>query len=125
MEKIMATKTKKVRSNNVKSLCDKKIKCDNLVIEGTEYKTKLNYKFKNRKIWEPPNPKMIHSLIPGTILKIHVKEGDVLKKGEKIVILEAMKMRNIITMPMDGTIKKLFIEEEQKIPNGHKIMEIK
>jgi biotin carboxyl carrier protein len=44
---------------------------------------------------------------PGMVLNILVKEGDAVKKGDPLIVLEAMKMENILKSPSDGTIKKV------------------
>ena len=45
--------------------------------------------------------------MPGTMLDIMVKEGDVVKSGQVCVILEAMKMENELPAPCDGTVKSV------------------
>ena len=45
--------------------------------------------------------------MPGLVLKILVNEGDTVKKGDALLILEAMKMENILKSPAGGTIKKI------------------
>ena len=45
--------------------------------------------------------------MPGNILKINVKAGDAVKKGDVLCILEAMKMENEIFAPVDGTVTSL------------------
>lgn len=45
--------------------------------------------------------------MPGMVLNILVKEGDEVKKGDALLILEAMKMENILKSPSDGVIKKI------------------
>lgn len=45
--------------------------------------------------------------MPGMVLNILVREGDVVKKGDALLVLEAMKMENILKSPSDGTIKKI------------------
>jgi len=45
--------------------------------------------------------------MPGMVLKVLVNEGDEIKKGDALLVLEAMKMENIIKSPTDGTIKKI------------------
>lgn len=45
--------------------------------------------------------------MPGLVLNIAVKEGDVISKGDALLVLEAMKMENIIKSPTEGTIKKI------------------
>ncbi len=42
-----------------------------------------------------------------------------------MMVLEAMKMKNKIYFSMDGVVKKIHIEENQKIPKGHLMIELK
>ncbi|MDQ2179501.1 MULTISPECIES: biotin/lipoyl-containing protein [Marinifilum] len=93
-------------------------------VDGTVYKTEVTKKFENRKAWERPNPKHLKSFIPGTIVEIFVKEGQEVKAGESLMILEAMKMKNQIEMPFDGVIKKIHVEEGVKVPNKMLMVEI-
>ncbi|MBP8849070.1 MAG: acetyl-CoA carboxylase biotin carboxyl carrier protein subunit [Breznakibacter sp.] len=88
------------------------------------YKTTLTKKYAGRKNWEPNNPNEIISIIPGTIISIDVKEGQTLKMGERILVLESMKMYNNICMPCDGSITKICVEPGQRIPKNHLMVEI-
>lgn len=49
------------------------------------------------------------SPMPGTILKVNASEGQAVKAGDVIFILEAMKMENEIVAPSDGTIKQILV----------------
>lgn len=49
--------------------------------------------------------------MPGLVLDIRVAEGDTIKKGDPIFVLEAMKMENIIKSPTDGVIKKINVKK--------------
>ena len=49
----------------------------------------------------------IKAPMPGMVLSILVNEGDQVKKGDALLVLEAMKMENILKSPTDGTIKKI------------------
>lgn len=49
------------------------------------------------------------SPMPGTILKVNASEGQAVKAGDVIFILEAMKMENEIVAPCDGTIKQILV----------------
>ncbi|MFW5821492.1 MAG: acetyl-CoA carboxylase biotin carboxyl carrier protein subunit [Bacteroidota bacterium] len=118
----MATKIKNKKSP--KSACAENIKCKYLVIGGTRYRTLLNKKFTDRKKWEYPDLSKVNSYIPGTILDIFVKEGDKVKEGDPLVILEAMKMRNRITSHISGTVAKVNVEKGERIPKGHMIIRI-
>lgn len=88
------------------------------------YKTEITEKFKNRKKWEPNNPKKIYSIIPGTIVDIFVKPGQEVKEGETLLILEAMKMQNQIGMPFDGKIKKIYVKPDEIISKSYLMIEI-
>lgn len=102
----------------------KKEKMEKFVIGGTEYKTQLTEKFRNRKVWEQPNEKMIKAYIPGNILEIFVKEGQKVKEGEKLLILEAMKMRNILSSPVAGKIKAIHVKLGVMVPKNELLVEI-
>jgi biotin carboxyl carrier protein len=92
-------------------------------IESTEYKTTLNDKFKNRKVWEKPDPKKVLSYIPGQILEIFVTPGQQINAGNELLILEAMKMRNRIISDISGTIKSINVKTGQNIPKNHLMIE--
>lgn len=51
------------------------------------------------------------SPMPGTILSVNVKEGQSVKSGEVLMILEAMKMENEIVAPCDGKIKQILVSK--------------
>lgn len=102
----------------------KKEKLDTLIIGGTTYKTQLTSKYLNRKNWERPNEKLVNAFIPGTILKVFVKEGQKVKEGSKLLILEAMKMKNVVTAPVTGTIKSIEIKEGEMVPKNKLLIEI-
>lgn len=90
-----------------------------------EYKTKLTTKYKNRKKWTPPNSNHVLALIPGTILRLNVKEKQRVKEGETLLILEAMKMENNITMPFDGEITAIHVEIGKIVTKNYIMIEVK
>ena len=96
-----------------------------LNIDGTHYKTRLTKKFKNRTVWDRPDDKKLFSFIPGTINKVYVEKGQKVKKGDKMVILEAMKMQNKLQISRDGVIKQIYVKEGQILPKGALILELK
>jgi biotin carboxyl carrier protein len=89
------------------------------------YKTLLTKKWLTRKPYEEYDPGKIKSFIPGTILKVFIKEGQIVKNGENLLILEAMKMNNIIQSPMFGKIIKLYVSAGDKVANKQLLIEIK
>ena len=60
--------------------------------------------------------------MPGTILEINVKPGAVVKRGEQVAILDAMKMHNVIGAPRDGTIAEVCVEAGQTVGHGDAIV---
>lgn len=95
-----------------------------IIVHSAKYQTTYNKKYENRQVWVEPNFNLIKSYIPGTIIDILVKEGDVLKEGKSLLILEAMKMHNDIQMPFKGKILKINVEKGQKIPKNFVMIEI-
>jgi len=101
---------------------DKRLKT--LVIDDEKYNTLLTKKFLARKTWKAIDPSQITSFIPGVIGKIFVNEGDFVEEGGKLLILEAMKMKNIISSPYSGIITKIHVKEGQSVPKGFLLAEI-
>lgn len=60
----------------------------------------------------------IESPIAGTIIKVNVKPGDTVKKGQVLFILEAMKMENEITAPYDGNILRINVSNGASVNGG-------
>ena len=62
--------------------------------------------------------------MPGTILDIMVKEGQTVKKGEIILILEAMKMENEIAASADGVVSKIYTSKSSTVNAGDPLLTI-
>jgi biotin carboxyl carrier protein len=65
----------------------------------------------------------IKAPMPGLIINITAKTGDEVKKGDTLLILEAMKMENVIKSPREGKIKKVSVELRQPVEKGQVILE--
>ena len=94
-----------------------------LEIGNVIYQTRLTTKFRNSVIWQRPDVRRVNSIIPGNIQRIMVKEGDEVSAGTPMMILEAMKMRNEILSPFQGTIKKIHVSEGDMVPKAHLLLE--
>lgn len=68
--------------------------------------------------------KTILSPMPGKVVKILLKEGDVVKKGETVVIIAAMKMESEYKSPADGIVKKISVKEGDTIEGNQILVEI-
>lgn len=68
--------------------------------------------------------KKILSPLPGTIVRVLVKEGDPVKTGDALVILEAMKMENTILAESSGTIKVVMAKAGNAVLQGDVLIEI-
>ena len=62
--------------------------------------------------------------IPGKIIEINIHEGEQIKAGDTLMVLEAMKMENHIQMPQDGIVKKIFIEQGNQVKANEILVEI-
>jgi|MTBAKSStandDraft_2_1061841.scaffolds.fasta_scaffold04235_11 biotin carboxyl carrier protein len=56
--------------------------------------------------------------LPGLILEILVKEGDKVKAGEDVLIMEAMKMENEVQSPQEGTVKEIKVRRGDSVYEG-------
>lgn len=62
--------------------------------------------------------------LPGVITSIEVKEGDQVKAGQTVIVMEAMKMANNITAECDGTVKAIFVQQGAQVQSGDALIEI-
>lgn len=60
----------------------------------------------------------LSSPMPGNILDVVVKVGDAVKKGQKLIVLEAMKMENDINAPCDGTVASIDVRKGDTVNTG-------
>jgi len=95
-----------------------------LNVDYFKYRTQLTEKFLNRKVYAEKDSRMVLAFIPGTIRKINIKEGDKVSKGELLLTLEAMKMKNKILSPMDGTVKKINVKSGIIVPKDTVLLEL-
>ncbi|MBU0486712.1 MAG: biotin/lipoyl-binding protein [Bacteroidetes bacterium] len=90
----------------------------------SKYSTYPSKKFLARKLFVPANPNQLLAFIPGTIVDIRVAEGDKVKAGAILLILDAMKMRNKIFAPFDGIVKILNVELGQNVKKNELLVEM-
>jgi biotin carboxyl carrier protein len=111
-------------------------------VNGTVYQVEVKQDAKQSKTpilvrSEPAIPKSAHkfkkkisgtyevkSPLPGNIMNVFVKENDEVKKGDKLLMYEAMKMENIIYAEKEGIIAKIRVKPGDNILEGDVLMEI-
>ncbi|WP_297536453.1 acetyl-CoA carboxylase biotin carboxyl carrier protein subunit [Thermococcus sp.] len=62
--------------------------------------------------------------MPGKVLRILVSEGDRVRVGQGLLVLEAMKMENEIPAPRDGVVKKIYVKEGDTVDTGQPLIEL-
>jgi pyruvate carboxylase len=62
--------------------------------------------------------------MPGTVIDIKVKPGDIIKKGDPLVVLSAMKMETVVKSPVEGKVTKIAIQNGQKLEGDDLLLEI-
>jgi biotin carboxyl carrier protein len=65
----------------------------------------------------------IKAPMPGLVLSVNVSEGQEIKKGDSLLVLEAMKMENMLKATTDGVVKKIFAEKGDKVDKGQVLIE--
>lgn len=66
----------------------------------------------------------VNSPLPGVIVEVSVKEGQKVSAGQKVAVLEAMKMENEIAAPREGTVTAVYVSKGDSILEGAPIVSI-
>ena len=66
----------------------------------------------------PANGETVTAPMPGTILAVNVSNGVAVKKGDVLMVLEAMKMENEIVAPADGTVASVNVTKGASVETG-------
>jgi biotin carboxyl carrier protein len=111
-------------------------------VNGTTYQVEMKQEARQSKTPilvrpEPAVPKSAHkfkkkisgtnevkSPLPGNIMHVFVKENDEVKKGDRLVMYEAMKMENTIYAEKDGVVAKVRVKPGDNILEGDVLLEI-
>ena len=72
----------------------------------------------------PAGGHTVEAPLQGSMFNILVKEGQAVKKGDVVAVLEAMKMENEIIAPVDGTVSTIHVEKGQTVNLGDAILNI-
>ena len=73
---------------------------------------------------KPAGAAVVKSPLPGSIVKVMVKPGDSVKKGDTLLTMESMKMENIVASEYTGTVKNVLVAAGQNVMQDDKLVEI-
>ena len=73
---------------------------------------------------KPAGAATVKSPLPGSIVKVMVKPGDSVKKGDTLLTMESMKMENIVASEYTGTVKNVLVQPGQNVMQDDKLVEI-
>lgn len=67
---------------------------------------------------------LIVTQMPGRIVRVMARPGDPVRKGQPVLVIEAMKMENEVKAPIDGTVAEILVTEGQAVESGTKLARI-
>ena len=73
---------------------------------------------------DPTKESHIAATMPGTVLKVAVSKGTKVKRGEHLLITEAMKMETTIQAPFSGVVKEIYVVAGESISTGDLLIEM-
>ncbi|MED1470396.1 pyruvate carboxylase [Bacillus salipaludis] len=91
-----------------------------VLIKDENIKTTVQAKLKA----DPGNKSHIGASMPGNVLKLLVEKGQIVSKGDHLMITEAMKMETTVQAPFSGTIKEIYINNNDTIEPGDLLLEL-
>lgn len=95
-----------------------------LELDDTTYDTLYTRKFAQRKRYVPADPRQMRTRIPGLVLSVRVHPGSRVRRGESLLVLEAMKMRNEILAHDDGVIARVHVTPGQMVAKDELLIEL-
>lgn len=122
-------KNRKAYQAEIESV-DYKNKLFTFKINGNKYTTKINDKYDRlidqlgMKVGASQKVGDIKAPMPGLVLEVSVEVGTQISKGDKVMILEAMKMENVIKAAGDGVVKAIHITKGTAVEKGQLLIEM-
>lgn len=73
---------------------------------------------------KPAGPAHLRAPMPGLIVRVAVKDGDAVKAGQGLVVMEAMKMENELRAPAAGVVRKVLVAPGSAVEKGAMLLEM-
>ncbi len=87
-----------------------------------ETKVEAAPKEEKKEVIAPQGAEVVTAPMPGTILNVNVNEGDTVKEGQILLILEAMKMENEVLAPRDGKVVNVAVTKGASVNTGDQLV---
>jgi 3-methylcrotonyl-CoA carboxylase alpha subunit len=71
---------------------------------------------------EDPSGRLV-SPLPGAVIQVLIKDGEVVEKGQALMIIEAMKMEHTISAPQSGTVKRIYFAAGEQVSEGAQLLD--
>ena len=84
----------------------------------------LEVKARDRERADPSKPGQVGAPIPGAVTSIAVEVGSPVKKGDKLLVMEAMKMQTTVSAPMAGKVTRVMVKAGQTVEPKDLLVEI-
>ena len=111
-----------------------------VTVNGVPYKIEVEVEEQQRRRWAPSSwpggasahprhsvgsrPRTASAPLSGAVARVLVEEGEEIKEGQVVVVLEAMKMETEITAPRSGTISAVLVAAGEAVSGGQVLVEL-
>ena len=90
----------------------------NLDVEVSDERSNIIKRLSGASSSVPVSILDIKAPMPGLVVKLHVKKGDAVTRGQRVIVVEAMKMENEIQTPTSGVVNKILVEPGMSVNKG-------
>lgn len=95
-----------------------------LQLDDTVYDTLYTPKFARRKPYRPADPRQVRARIPAVVVSVQAQPGRRVRRGEALLVLEAMKMRNEVVAHDDGVVARVLVAPGQMVAKDELLVEL-
>lgn len=96
-----------------------------LVVEHTPYQTRSTTKFVRHRKYQRQDPLKVVAHIPGLIVEICCKPGDKIQREDRLMVLDAMKMKNALLATHPGVVEAVHVKAGQRVAKNQVLISLK